>query len=138
MKRIAEKEGMRWLEQANEDFDTAKCLINNKKWYMVCFLSQQIAEKALKAYLYYKGEKFVIGHSVTDLCKWANEIDKSFSHLIDKISILDGYYLPTRYPNSLPSNIPKNVYNEKSARESLELANRTIKFVSKKMLRYKK
>lgn len=46
------KEAMRWLDQAKEDLDSARILLENQKYYMVCFLSQQIAEKALKAVTY--------------------------------------------------------------------------------------
>ena len=33
------------------------------------------------------------------------------------MAILDGYYVPTRYPNSIPDSIPAKIYNEKAAKE---------------------
>ena len=41
----------RWLKQAMEDLKWAKHLLKEGAYYLVCFLSQQIAEKSLKAYL---------------------------------------------------------------------------------------
>lgn len=55
---------MRWLMQAEEDLSSAKYLFEGERYYLVCFLSQQIAEKAIKAFLYSKGEEIVTGHSV--------------------------------------------------------------------------
>ncbi len=37
---------------------------------------------------------------------------------LDKVSrwtILDGYYVPTRYPNSLPDSIPARVFTREAA-----------------------
>ncbi|MCD6548855.1 MAG: HEPN domain-containing protein [Thermodesulfobacterium sp.] len=41
----------RWLKQAMEDLKWAKYLLKEGAYYLVCSLSQQIAEKSLKAYL---------------------------------------------------------------------------------------
>jgi HEPN domain-containing protein len=112
------KEAMRWLDQAKEDLDSARILLENQKYYMVCFLSQQIAEKALKAVIYYNGEDLVIGHSVKKLTDWAGKFEVQFRNLGKKISLLDSYYIPTRYPNGLPDGIPADVFNESSAKEA--------------------
>ena len=56
MKRSPEAEGRRWLSQAEEDLDSAHLLMRGGKYYLVCFLAQQIAEKAIKAYIYSKGQ----------------------------------------------------------------------------------
>jgi HEPN domain-containing protein len=41
---------------------------------------------------------------------------------LDDWSILDSYYIPTRYPNGLPADIPARVYNCAAARSALALA----------------
>ena len=71
------EEAKRWLKQAMEDLKWAKYLLKEGAYYLVCFLSQQIAEKSLKAYLYYKGEEIVIGHSIHKLCKRAGSLKKN-------------------------------------------------------------
>ena len=45
-------EGLRWLEQAQADWGWTQHLFAQGAYYLVCFLAQQVAEKALKAFLY--------------------------------------------------------------------------------------
>ncbi len=132
MRRQPKEEGLRWLEQAEADLYSAKVLLENNIYHTTCFIAQQVAEKALNAYLYASGEYIVTGHSVTSLCSWAIEYDQDFSILQDDISLLDGYYIPTRYPNGLPDSIPAKVYNKKTAEEAYKLAEKTICFVKVK------
>lgn len=47
--------------------------------------------------------------------------------------ILDGYYVPTRYPNSLPDSIPARVYTRDAAREAVGLAEEVVEFVKEKI-----
>lgn len=131
------QEAERWLRQAKEDLKYAKILLKEKGYYLVCFLSQQIAEKALKAYIYSRGEDLVIGHSVKELLLWAGKFDKNFLNLRDKLGILDSYYVPTRYPNGLPHGIPADVYNLKAAQESLDYAEEAVELVAKKLVQRK-
>jgi HEPN domain-containing protein len=42
-----------WLEEAEWDLENAKILLKNKRYNTVVFHSQQAAEKALKAVLYF-------------------------------------------------------------------------------------
>lgn len=53
------REGARWLEQAEEDLRTAEVLAAAGRHYMVCFVCQQAAEKALKGLLDALGEELV-------------------------------------------------------------------------------
>jgi HEPN domain-containing protein len=133
MKRKAKDEGKRWLEQAEADLQGCKILLENKVYHLACFVAQQVAEKAVKAYLYAVGEELVTGHSVTALCTWAQDYDKDFASLKEEIAILDGYYIPTRYPNGIPDSIPAKVYTKKPAEEAVKLAERAIKFVKERI-----
>lgn len=56
MRESARIEGQRWLEQAQFDLKWARHLKSKGAYYLVCFLAQQVAEKALKAFLYAQGE----------------------------------------------------------------------------------
>ncbi|MBI4288859.1 MAG: HEPN domain-containing protein [Chloroflexi bacterium] len=133
MTRIPEAEGRRWLAQAEEDMDSARLLLTGGKNYLVCFLAQQIAEKAIKAYLYFKGQEMVIGHSIEVLCRQSAAFDRIFERLRGDVSTLDMFYIPTRYPNGLPDSIPARVFNKKSATDALELASRVVGAVKKLM-----
>ena len=80
----------RWLLQAEQDLDDAKYVFRGKRFHLACFLAQQAAEKALKAFLYANGETRVFGHSVAELCRRAISYDKEFEK-VKKVSVLDKY-----------------------------------------------
>jgi HEPN domain-containing protein len=85
-----------------------------------------VAEKALKAFLYAQGEELVVGHSVRQLCQRAAAYDAEFHHHMDDWAILDSYYIPTRYPNGLPDDIPARVYNQEAAKSTLAWAEAVV------------
>lgn len=43
-------EGQRWLEQAADDLKWTRLLAREGGYHLACFLSQQVAEKALKSW----------------------------------------------------------------------------------------
>ena len=133
MKRDARSEGLRWLEQAEADREGGRLLFDGGSYHLACFVAQQVAEKALKAFLYAQGEEFIIGHSVEVLCRWAAEFDADFSALRETVASLDGYYLPTRYPNSLPDSIPARVYTRPAGVQALRLADQVLHMVREKL-----
>lgn len=133
MRRSPAEEGKRWLDQASEDLRWAQDLARRGGYHIACFLAQQVAEKALKAFLYAIGEEVVLGHSVNRLCDEASRHDESFAEKGRRWSILDGYYVPTRYPNSLPDGIPAEVYTADAAKEAVELATEVVEFVRGKI-----
>ncbi|MHA1372166.1 MAG: HEPN domain-containing protein, partial [Promethearchaeota archaeon] len=57
MRHDAKAEGFRWLKQAEADRKGAQLLFDGGSYHLACFVGQQIAEKALKAYLYAQGEE---------------------------------------------------------------------------------
>ncbi len=126
MRKSPRREGWRWLEQSQADLKWTRHLKAEGAYYLVCFLAQQVAEKALKAFLYAQGEELVIGHSVRQLCQRAAEYDDRFQQHLDDWAILDSYYIPTRYPNGLPDDIPARVYNQKAAATTLALAEAVV------------
>ncbi|SHE31140.1 HEPN domain-containing protein [Thermoanaerobacter uzonensis DSM 18761] len=97
MKRSNEEEAKRWLQQAKRDLDDAIFSKDGQRYNLACFLSQQAAEKAIKAYLYSQGAEFVWGHSVAELINDAIQFDESFVGRKKEGSSLDKYYIPTRY-----------------------------------------
>jgi len=126
-------EGKRWLAQALNDIDDARYNQKGGRYHLACFLSQQAAEKALKAFLYMNGEDRVWGHSVAELCRRVAEIDASFKSIRREVATLDRHYIPTRYPNSLPGGIPSEVYEEADAERAINIADTVIKMVKAKM-----
>jgi len=133
MRREALEEGERWLEQAKEDLRWTRDLAERGGYHIACFLAQQVGEKALKAFLYAQGEEIVIGHSVERLCHFASRFDAELSDRAKRWAILDGYYVPTRYPNALPDSIPARVYTQDAAHEAVRLAEEIVEFVKSRL-----
>ncbi len=129
MRRSPLEEGKRWLEQAEEDLRWADHLAQRGGYHIACFLAQQVGEKALKAYLYASGRELVLGHSVERLCAEAAQDHPEFRERARHWSILDGYYVTSRYPNSLPDSIPARVYTEGAAKEAVRLAGEIVRYV---------
>jgi len=86
------------------------------------------------AFLYSHGAEEVWGHSIAELAYDAEKLDKEFGGLRATVAPLDKYYIPTRYPGSLPGGIPAEAFDAKDAERALELAKRTINFVKKKLI----
>ena len=133
MRRDARSQGLRWLEQTEADRVGAQLLFDGQSYHLACFIAQQTAEKALKAFIYAQGEEIVLGHSVEVLSRWAAEFDADFETLREAVAPLDGYYVPTRYPNSLPDSIPARVYTRTIAEEVLRLADQVLHLVQTKL-----
>ena len=126
------EEGRRWLLQAERDLDDAIFCLNGGRYNLACFLAQQASEKALKAFLYAKGEERIFSHSVADLLKRVIKHDKEFERC-KNASVLDKYYIPTRYPNGLPGGVPYEAFDEVDAKRAIELAKKLIEVVKMKL-----
>jgi HEPN domain-containing protein len=124
-------EAARWLAQAEYDLRAAQSNADSKLYPYACFIAQQAAEKALKAFLYGQGEREVMGHSVAALCKRAARFNKVFSTLSQKSAKLDRLYIPTRYPNGLPDGTPSEAYDEEDSQSALEQAKEILDLVKK-------
>jgi HEPN domain-containing protein len=133
MKPSPRDEGDRWLRQAKQDLDDAQYARDGGRFHLTCFLAQQAAEKALKAYLYARGQTLVLGHSVARLCQDASVLNAEFADLKKKAAPLDKYYIPTRYPNGLPDGIPAEAFDAVDAERALELTKLVIAFVQARM-----
>ncbi len=75
----------------------------------------------------------MLGHSVERRCEAAGEKESAFREQTTAWAILERYYVPTRYPNSLPGSIPAHVYNRDVARDAVGLARDVVAFVAARM-----
>lgn len=119
----------RWLRQAEEDLNDARFVLGGQRYNLACFLAQQAAEKAMKGTLYALGAEDVWGHSVAELCRDAAGFSQDLQPLISQGAVLDKYYIPTRYPDSLPGGIPSEAFEKQDADRALELAEHIIEAV---------
>lgn len=102
------KFSLRWLKQAEADFDAAQDSLKSEHFEWACFQAQQAAEKALKAFLYSQGLRALITHSIAELLVEAQKY-ASFDIPLKYAKALDSFYIPTRYPNGLPGTISSSL-----------------------------
>jgi HEPN domain-containing protein len=122
-------EAQRWLQQAKHDFEVAQWSAKGGYWSHVCFMAQQAGEKALKAFLYAKGERNVVGHALLVLVRRCVRHEASFEELEPLCRRLDKFYVITRYPDGLPGLVPSEYFDEDEANQSLEAANSILQAV---------
>ena len=121
--RDPQAEGARWLEQADNDLAFARHALGGAFFHQACFVSQQCAEKALKAVLYHRGARSVLGHSLVGLReKVAAAGGPAWDDLRDAAAALDLYYVATRYPNGLPEGAPYRAFTRRQAEEAIASA----------------
>ncbi|MEM2083923.1 MAG: HEPN domain-containing protein [Nitrososphaerota archaeon] len=128
------KEGLRWIEQAEADLKTAKDCLKDGNYYASAFFAQQCAEKALKGFLFFKGFRALITHSVLELLEESSEFENSFAEFLDCGRELDRHYIGSRYPNFYPSGAPYKYYTREMAEKCLNCAELILK-ESKKFLK---
>jgi len=128
-----EAEGARWLRQAQQDLDDAEFLREGSRFNLACFLGQQAAEKAVKAFLYHRGAEDVWGHSLADLCEDAKLFEMFFDTIKSEARQLDKYFEITRYPGFLPGGIPSEAFERVDADRAIELAGVVVDFVRERV-----
>lgn len=126
-------EGMRWFRQAERDLEDAAYNRQGRRFNVACFLCQQAAEKAVKAYLYRRGAEDVWGNSLIDLCEDAKIFEMFFDTIKAEARQLDKYYEITRYPAWLPGGIPADAFDDVDAERALELAGIVVEFVGERI-----
>ena len=132
MRPTTDTEALMWLEQAESDFSSLDILFKAEKHDLVCFLSQQVAEKALKAYLLFHEEESVHSKSNVRLCDMGSKFDKDLPELKKKIKNLSPYYVETRYPDAL-EEIPARFFDNDDAKKAIDMAKHALEFVKEKM-----
>jgi len=130
MKRLKyEADVKNWLLRANQDLEWAKATLVAKLYTQACFITQQVAEKALKAFMLSQEMVPPKTHSLPRLLQDCLEFDNAFKKFKNKVEILDKYYAPTRYPDL---GIDEE-YTKKKAEEALEDAEEILNFVKTKI-----
>jgi len=87
-----------WIENAEYDIDTAKSMLEAKRYVYTLFACQQAIEKILKAmYLYKNGKEAPRSHNLVYL---VSLVDISLEDAdIDTLAELSSFYIEGRYPD---------------------------------------
>lgn len=117
-------EAKRWFHQARYDLKAARWNIEGEFFDTACFLSQQAAEKCLKSLLYYLGSRreALMTHSIVEMILHAEKQLGTLSGLLQEARALDLHYIPSRYPNGLPSGYPHQFYTRRIAEQAADAA----------------
>lgn len=123
-----------WLNKAKDDILWAKTSLREGFYSQVCFISQQIAEKAFKSLSFSLQKDFtpqeikiLRTHNLNNLIRAIEEKGVRVPREISSVSEeLNEFYLPTRYPD-IPD--PVGSYTEEIAKDALEKAEKVIDFV---------
>lgn len=109
-----------WLAKAEDDLKFARIGLEEKFFAQVCFLSQQVIEKCLKATLISLGRAYPKSHNLRELSKLIPEL--SLQSHYESLTVLDGYYVPLRYPDAAPGTKASGPPNKEEATEALKIA----------------
>ena len=124
----------RWLAQGEHSLNTSRLLLEGGMAADACFHAEQTAQLALKAFLYSLGRRYLTMHSVRELASRCAEEDEAFSTFVDYGTLLDRYYLSTRYPDALPEPaVPFESFTEKEAREAVGYAAEIVETVKSRV-----
>ena len=112
------REAKRWFVTAEDDLDTARILKKSAKYAHACFHAQQAGEKALKSLWHFiDGDPW--GHSIRMLIDGLKDENEDFYSAMQDLrhvgSVLDRFYIPTRYPNGLPDITPDIAFSGEDA-----------------------
>jgi HEPN domain-containing protein len=114
----------RWLETAVGDIQAARAMRESGFHSHACFIAQQSAEKSLKA-IWFACDLDPWGHSIQRLVEQfpRREWLKNYDRWLETASILDKFYIPTRYPNGLPDDrTPSQSYIASEAEHGIACA----------------
>lgn len=121
-----------WLNQALRDLEQAAASMQADRHEWACFAAHQATEKALKGLNLALGQQ-AWGHTLTRL--WAavpGKADLLPPHpeaIDDRLRLLDGFYIPTRYPDSYPEGTPGEHFGRLQSEQGLFHATTIIEWV---------
>jgi HEPN domain-containing protein len=109
-----------WLAFAHEDLRVAEWALSSGIYNQACFHAQQCVEKVLKAWLRSLGTVPPRTHQLSLLL--ALLPDEVLADLRLEITLLDRFYIPTRYPDALVGALPDGLPDMADARDALDTA----------------
>jgi HEPN domain-containing protein len=119
------KESQDLLKQVDSDLKNAETLLKNEAYDLVAFLSHQIAEKSIKAYIIEMKEELPPKiHNLKELGDAADvPLELSFN-----LRDLTPHYIVSRYP-SASVGVPAEIYTKETAEGLLKKAKEVLEWV---------
>ncbi len=117
----------RWAEQASDTLASSHHDFSVKSYNWCCFKAQQAAEYAVKGLLKGLGVS-AYGHSIIKLLKDLENYDIDMHGLTACARTLDRHYVPSRYPDAFSEGSPFEYFDEKTALDALNCAEKICDF----------
>ncbi|MCW4021160.1 MAG: HEPN domain-containing protein [Candidatus Bathyarchaeota archaeon] len=110
-----------WLQKAKNDLVSAQILIKHDPPVLdtASFHCQQAVEKALKAFLVWKGVSFEKVHSLTYFLDLCEAQEPRFGSLRERAEALAPYAVEIRYPGAVMEVTPNEAQEALAAAEAL-------------------
>ncbi len=121
-----------WFEQGVRDLQQAEDSRRAGRHEWACFAAQQAAEKAVKALHLSLGQE-AHGHVIARLLRELPATVLVPDDLVEEGRVLDGFYIPSRYPNSHPEGAPFEHFGTLHSEEAIRYAREIIEFVGAQM-----
>ena len=102
---------------------------SGKVFFAGLFLSQQVVEKSLKAFLLAKGRTYPRLHKVIELSKLCVELAADLEPLRNNLKLIDEFYIPTRYPDAIPGGLAEGLPGTEEAKLALDTATAVLELV---------
>lgn len=114
-----------WLQDANEEYETAQVLLDHGKYRGVCYHAQQCAEKCLKALIIEKGKRPGKIHDIVELLNTVRSIGYNVTLDIDDAVFLNSIYR-SRYPTE-EGLLPYGEHSQEDAQRALNASGELLK-----------
>jgi HEPN domain-containing protein len=122
-----------WIEQALEDLDTAKVLLENAKYYASAFYSQQAVEKSLKSLIIYLGKDPGKTHSLMELIEMIEKEGVSVpTNIKEDLMVLSPHFIISRYPDAA-NGVPFKQYNKSISEDLYNKAKEVVEWVKENL-----
>jgi amidophosphoribosyltransferase len=116
-----------WMKQAKRDLEMAKKARESGFYEWSCFIAQQAAEKGVKAVYQSKGGS-AIGHGIGSLLRGLENRVPPSGEILKAAKMLDGYYIPSRYPDGMAQGTPADHFDKEDADGAIRSAGEILRF----------
>lgn len=121
----------KWLERVAYDMDTARAMLQTKRYVYVVFMCQQSIEKCLKALLAYKEKDVVPIHNLRRLAELGGVVGELEESTLVRLDFLSRYYINARYKEDL-KQLSKGI-TETVAHDFIQFSEEVITWLYQKM-----
>ena len=129
---MAQSEAIKkWLDRVEYDMETARAMLETKRYIYVIFMCQQAVEKCLKAFLLHKGSAIIPIHNLRRLCELSEIIDELQETSVMKLDFLSRFYLNARYKEDI-QELSRGI-TEGLSKDFIDFSEEIIRWLSLKM-----